>query len=127
MTHCPDSAQLELLLDNRLADTERDELELHVEGCAACQQTLEELTDATMWDQEPRQGAVITPTDAYAGLVVDPLGVTAGATAGANERVGRGAPAVVGGMRSRASWAAAEWVWSTRRATSGSTAPAHSR
>ncbi len=96
MTHCPDSAQLELLLDNRLADAERVELERHVEGCAACQQTLEGLTEATMWDQEPRLGAVIAPVDNAPSLVVDPPGVTAGATAGANERVGRGPPTVGG-------------------------------
>ncbi len=55
MTRRPDIAQLELLLDNSLADTERDELERHVEGCAARQQTLEGLTDATIWAPEPRQ------------------------------------------------------------------------
>ena len=54
MIHCPDREQLELLLANRLADTVRDELELHVEDCDACHQTLEALTNATVWDLEPR-------------------------------------------------------------------------
>ncbi len=46
MKLCPDREQLELLLDNRLVDTARAEVERHVEGCADCQQTLEELTGA---------------------------------------------------------------------------------
>ncbi len=35
---CPDREQLELLLAKRLADTARDELEMHVEDCDSCQQ-----------------------------------------------------------------------------------------
>jgi hypothetical protein len=41
---CPGRGRLEQLLENRLVDTERDELEQHVEGCAACQQRLDELS-----------------------------------------------------------------------------------
>ncbi len=71
---------------NGLADTERDELERHVESCPDCQQTLEELTDATMWDHEPRLRAVIARGDTAASLVVDPPRVTACMTGGSNER-----------------------------------------
>ncbi len=54
MTTCPDRGQLEQLLENRLVDTELDEMEQHVEGCADCQRTLEELTGSTQWGFEPR-------------------------------------------------------------------------
>ncbi len=53
MTTCPDPGRLEQLLNNRLVDTELDELVQHVEGCSACQQVLELLTESTVW--EPRQ------------------------------------------------------------------------
>ena len=53
MKTCPDRGRLEQLLDNRLVDTELDELVQHVEGCSACQQVLELLTESTVW--EPRQ------------------------------------------------------------------------
>jgi hypothetical protein len=37
MMACPERDQLDLLLAKRLADTAREELKMHVEGCAACQ------------------------------------------------------------------------------------------
>jgi hypothetical protein len=49
MKYCPDRDLLKRLVNNGLDDTELDETEQHVEGCAACQQTLEELTENTMW------------------------------------------------------------------------------
>ena len=36
MNHCPDRERLEQLLHHRLEDTELDEVEQHIEGCAAC-------------------------------------------------------------------------------------------
>ncbi len=51
MSHCPHRDRLERLLDHGLADTELEEIEQHVEDCADCQRTLEELTDATHWDR----------------------------------------------------------------------------
>ena len=54
MKTCPDRGRLEQLLENRLVETELDELEQHVEGCAACQQTLEELTGSTQCGFERR-------------------------------------------------------------------------
>ena len=57
MKTCPDRGRLEQLLENRLVDTELDELEQHVEGCADCQRTLDELTDATNWGFEQQLAA----------------------------------------------------------------------
>jgi len=47
MTQCPGRDQLELFLDNGLKGTDCDELEHHVETCAACQETLDALTSGT--------------------------------------------------------------------------------
>ncbi|MFI5458686.1 MAG: protein kinase [Isosphaerales bacterium] len=73
MNRCPDRDRLELLLDNRLVDTELDELERHVEGCAACQHTLEALTGATDWGPEPRPAGLNpfagTPSTSMTGSV----------------------------------------------------------
>jgi serine/threonine protein kinase len=44
MNRCPSSQQLEQLLDERLPDTEYQVVSLHVDGCAACQAALEQLT-----------------------------------------------------------------------------------
>ena len=74
MSHCPDRDRLERLLDHRLEDTELDEIEQHIEGCAACQHTLEELTGAAVCGLEPGRGTSITLIEAEPGLVVDPLG-----------------------------------------------------
>ena len=60
MTTCPGRGQLERLLENRLVDTELDELEQHIEACAACQQTLDELSDTTNWRLEPGREVLIT-------------------------------------------------------------------
>src|SRR4051812_16720746 len=40
MTSCPAPELLERLLGEQLADAEREAVEAHVEGCAACQQAL---------------------------------------------------------------------------------------
>jgi hypothetical protein len=96
MKICPDRGWLEQLLNNRLVDTELDELERHVEGCVDCQQVLEELTDSTNWGLVTERGVSITLTGAQPGLGVDPISVTAGATAAADERAGRGLPTVAG-------------------------------
>jgi len=96
MNDCPDRDRLERLLNGRLEDTERDELEQHVEGCANCQQTLDELTGGVVCDLEPGRGTLITLTKAKPGLVVDPLGVTAGATTADDERTARVVPTVAG-------------------------------
>ena len=96
MTTCPDRGRLEQLLDNLLVDTELDELEEHVEGCAACQQTLDELTDATYRELDPAIGALIVRNADEPGLDVDPIGRTLDATASDGERVGRGLPTVAG-------------------------------
>jgi WD40 repeat protein/serine/threonine protein kinase/tetratricopeptide (TPR) repeat protein len=50
MTACPDREELERLVTNRLAESVRDELEMHVEHCAACQQVLDRLTEFTDWE-----------------------------------------------------------------------------
>ena len=67
-----------------------------MEGCAACQQTLDELTDATNWGLEPGREASITRDGGEPGLDVVPIGLTVGTTASADERVGRGLPTVAG-------------------------------
>ena len=84
MNGCPDRDLLERLLNDRLVDTELDGLEHHLQGCASCQQTLEELTDDAIWRSELRQEVSVLLDDAEPDVVVDPLGVTAGATAGAH-------------------------------------------
>ncbi len=53
---CPEREQLELLLAKRLAETARDELEMHVEDCDACQQVLELLTEFTDWEPNRKRG-----------------------------------------------------------------------
>jgi WD40 repeat protein/tRNA A-37 threonylcarbamoyl transferase component Bud32 len=93
MTTCPDRGRLEQLLENRLGDTELDELEQHVEGCAACQQTLDEPTVCGLM---PGPDVLKFVAGAEPGLLVDPLRATAVATAGADEHVGRAAPMVAG-------------------------------
>ena len=96
MKTCPDRGRLELLLENRLVDTELDDLEQHVEGCAVCQQKLDELTDATNCELDSEQGTAISRDIGESDRNVDPIGVTAGKTAAANEREGRGLPTVAG-------------------------------
>src|SRR5262249_54563922 len=60
---CPSSKELGQLLAEELIGPERDRVEAHVEGCAACQETLEGLTavvpakspalESTTWDRGP--------------------------------------------------------------------------
>jgi hypothetical protein len=96
MKTCPDRGRLEQLLNNRLVDTELDELEQHVEACSACQQTLDELTEATNWGLEQELGAEIARDGREAGLAVDTLALADGAMAAPNKCVGRGLPTVAG-------------------------------
>jgi hypothetical protein len=46
MNPCPSTEQLRQLLAEQLSDADRDGVETHVEGCTACQGTLEVLTGA---------------------------------------------------------------------------------
>jgi eukaryotic-like serine/threonine-protein kinase len=95
MNPCPDANLLERLLTDRLADTEVERLERHVKDCVSCQQTLETLSDDRRWRAELRDEISLL----YEGglePVVDPLGMTAGATAAANERRARAVPTVPG-------------------------------
>jgi hypothetical protein len=73
MKQCPDRDLLERLLNNRLADTELDELDLHLRGCASCQQSLEELTDDTLWRSELRHEISSLFNDAEPSPTIDPL------------------------------------------------------
>jgi serine/threonine protein kinase len=88
MKHCPEPDQLERLLNNRLDDAELDDLDRHVRGCSAYQQTLEELTADTLWDSTFRA--------ALPGLAIDPLGRSAAATDGAGEPAAQRLPTVPG-------------------------------
>ena len=117
MKQCPDRDQLELLLNNGLVDTARDELELHVEDCALCQQALETLTDATVCGLEPGPDVLKFVAGAEPGRLIDPLRATAVATAAADKRGGQASYLLSRDMKSRVSWAGAEWGLSTRRAT----------
>jgi eukaryotic-like serine/threonine-protein kinase len=96
MKQCPERDLLERLLDNCLADTELDELERHVKACASCQQTLETLTDDTLWRSELRQEAALLFADTEHGLAIDALVRTAAAADGANQPSARPAPTVPG-------------------------------
>ena len=97
MTFCPDREQLDRLLTNRLDESVREELERHVEDCALCQQTLDELTSGTLWDLEPRSDGILVSTNGNEpGFFVDPMNSTTGATAAANGLTGRSAPTVAG-------------------------------
>jgi tetratricopeptide (TPR) repeat protein len=53
MNACPSAEQLRRLLAEQLGEAERDGVEAHVEGCAACQGTLEELTAALVGEGRP--------------------------------------------------------------------------
>jgi eukaryotic-like serine/threonine-protein kinase len=96
MRLCPDRDILELLLNDGLVDSELDELDAHVKGCAACQRALEELTDDRRWISELRHEATRLSTDDEPERMVDRLGVAAGATAPATERMVRVVPTVPG-------------------------------
>ena len=47
MSPCPSERQLEQLLDEQLADSEKRAVSEHVSECAECQRALERLTDTT--------------------------------------------------------------------------------
>ncbi len=97
MKTCPDRSQLARLLDNCLVDTELDEMEQHVDGCAACQQTLDELTDSTNWGLEPGRAALITRAGSEPDALVDRPGDMAGSTgAGRRAAAARSVPTVAG-------------------------------
>jgi eukaryotic-like serine/threonine-protein kinase len=96
MSRCPDRDRLERLLDHRLLDTELDELDEHIEGCATCQHTLEELTGAAVCDLEPGRGTFITLTEGKLGLIVDPLHLEAPTTLRNNALTARVVPTVPG-------------------------------
>jgi serine/threonine protein kinase len=96
MKTCPDRSQLAHLLDNRLVDTELDEMEQHVDGCAGCQQTLDELTDATNWALAPGRRALITRDGNEPDALADRPSVMAGSTGAAGERTARSVPTVAG-------------------------------
>ena len=112
---CPDREQLELLLAKRLAETARDELEMHVEDCCACQQVLELLTDGTFFEPAPQHDGSADTKDTNHRFMVGPLSESSGASTAFHDRAGAAHPPCRD-TRSRASSAAAGWVWSTRRA-----------
>ena len=76
MKTCPDRGQLEQLLDNRLVDIELDELEQHVEVCADCQRTLEELTGSAERNLERRAEVLKTAGGASSTSVSGTCGAT---------------------------------------------------
>ncbi len=88
MNHCPDRDLFKRLLNNRLSDTELDELDQHVRGCASCQQTLEDLSDDSIWS--------LPISAALTGLAIDPPGRRVAATDGALEHAAQRAPTVPG-------------------------------
>ncbi len=94
MKECPDRDLLERLLDNRLAGTELDELDRHVRDCASCQQTLETLTDDSLWKSELPQELTLVLGDAEPARVVDRPGLTN--EAAGLDRMARAVPAVPG-------------------------------
>ncbi|MBI3461487.1 MAG: zf-HC2 domain-containing protein, partial [Planctomycetes bacterium] len=50
MQNCPNTDQLQLLLADELDDRQRAPLEMHLEKCSACQESLEQLTrDTYLW------------------------------------------------------------------------------
>src|SRR5581483_7602786 len=57
---CPDAGQLRALLDGTLAAAEQERLQRHVEECAACQRTLEQVA-ASSWEEKARQFAPEEP------------------------------------------------------------------
>jgi hypothetical protein len=86
MEQCPDRDLLERLLNDRLADTEFDELDRHLKGCASRQQTLEQLTDDPVWGTELRHELSLAFADTDLGRTVDRPGVMAGETTAADDR-----------------------------------------
>ncbi len=54
MTRCPGQDQLDRLLAEELPPAERSAVEVHIEQCAHCQQTLEQLTHDPVVDTAAR-------------------------------------------------------------------------
>jgi hypothetical protein len=96
MTQCPDRDLLERLLSDRLADTEVETVEHHIQDCASCQQILEELSGDATWRAELRKEVSVLLDDAGLDVVVDPLGATAGAWDGTLDASPRVVPTVPG-------------------------------
>jgi tRNA A-37 threonylcarbamoyl transferase component Bud32 len=96
MMACPDRAQLELLLANRLVESARDELEMHVEACGPCQQTLEELTDGSFFEPAPLHFASTDTKDTEHGFVARLLGENSATSTAFHDLAERGAPIVAG-------------------------------
>ena len=66
---CPTSEQLKLLLDGTMAEAEQAAMQGHVDGCAACQQTLETLVAGTeSWDAVVGHLRDETPQPSLAGM-----------------------------------------------------------
>jgi eukaryotic-like serine/threonine-protein kinase len=83
MSQCPTHDVFERLLSDRIADTELELVEHHLEDCASCQQTLQDLSGDATWRAALRQEISGLLEDAEPDEMVDPLGVTAGALDGA--------------------------------------------
>ena len=124
MTDCPQPLRLEDLLAGRLAADADAELSAHVEGCAACQRLLEQLTDVS----EPHATADgaghrllhllpalrITPPDGPENRSPPRSPTMPGAAGSERARDGQ-LPVRVGRYEvEAASWAAAAWALSTR-------------
>ena len=66
---CPTTEQLKLLLDGTMAEAEQAGMQGHVDGCAACQQTLESLVAGTeSWDAAVGHLRDETPQPSLAGM-----------------------------------------------------------
>ncbi len=46
---CPDAQRLQALMNAEVSAAEERRLSLHLDGCAACQRTLERFAGATGW------------------------------------------------------------------------------
>ena len=66
---CPSSEQLKLLLDGTMAEADQAAMQAHVDGCAACQKTLESLVVGTeSWDAAVGHLRDETPQPSLAGM-----------------------------------------------------------
>jgi WD40 repeat protein len=86
---CPSRDQLRQLLVDQLSAVERTALEAHVEGCAACQESLARLSDETGTGASPLPPPLSVP-ESEAGFVrrlgeLPPHGADTGSTAGEGE------------------------------------------
>src|SRR5262245_23064578 len=50
---CPTRESLEQLIDDGLADADRLTVEMHVQSCGVCQETLEQITDGPLLSASP--------------------------------------------------------------------------